>query len=219
MPGRALSNQSTPPPTAIRFSLSHCPKLDANSIPMSFHPQVEIDNLSVKLGSIASVRLPHGWRATQSESSCRLRPAADPSVCVKFVVRSQMMDSAIAANFRQLLAAKPANTRAEVLLPSEIRAVSDMLGVAAINQHVLSQGYGFKLTHAATVCVNAKTMLEIRGTFVTSNGQIISDFQAYYFEVGKSGIVQEIILDGKFMQLARLNGDIKQLLNSISWVD
>jgi hypothetical protein len=176
-------------------------------------------------GAIKMLRIPPGWRALDGTASHRsasvciqIYPANITDVTVKIALREKRLSAHGCAAWCSVVNRKSGEGRAEILLPSEIRALGELLGAASNNQYQFADHYAFKMSNAASVMIKGKTLTEIYGTFVDSQRRPISDCLAYFWVCPQSGIVQELILQGHSVNLALIKRTFKQFINSIDWL-
>jgi hypothetical protein len=177
----------------------------------------------VNFGNIQSVRMPQEWRGYERcymEMGPRIflqLNAPDKPITLKLALRTSNISKESRFALSQLVCRKPARERAEILLPWEIRSVREVLANVGLNQFSTPGNYAFFLSHAATINVNNRTLLEIHGSFVNRNQTVISCYRGCFWDSDGMGNIQELFIESQPEEFGATKMILKQVLNSIIW--
>ena len=154
-----------------------------------------------------SVSMPAGWARSEQNlgghRSITTFTAPDGSATVSLFDRGMNLRSQSAKSFADLLAANTALQGPKVLMPQEIRALADVMGVSNVgdNQYVNSRSYpdpqapSFHLSSAQLLPVNGKVVLEVEGNFVDERGKPQKQYRGIFADAGADGShVRELFL-------------------------
>jgi len=126
--------------------------------------------------------------------------------------------------FLRLLQSKPADTRPQVLLPSEIRALSEVLGMSSpvgnnqFTPHTVSPD--FYLLDASTMKVNGETVLWVEGN-LNSHG-VLKSYIGIFMDGGRDPVtgrekIEEVTMQAPPEECFNYRRTFKDVVGSISW--
>ncbi len=154
-------------------------------------------------GTIESVNLPENWRGFDrgyvelgSRVFLQLNSPVNPAISLKLAVRTRQISLRSASAFDQLIRRKTGWRRAEILLPCEIRSMLEVFSNVGLNQFVMPDQYAFRISHAAAVMVNGRTLLEVHGEFVNRDVKAISHYRGCFWDIDGLGTIQEAFVEG-----------------------
>lgn len=217
-----MSHQLTPPPVnilALNSAVVKSPPPPRVSAVLAANKQRLIFNF----GSIESVLLPQDWRGYERgyiEMGPRIflqLTAPSQPITLKLAMRTRSISKESRISFADLLTRKSARTRAEILLPGEIRGIREVLSNVGLNQFITPGGYAFHLSHAATIMVNGRTILEVHGAYVNRDNRVLSCYRGCFWDSDGLGNIQELFIEAPPEEFPATKQTLKDILNSISW--
>ncbi len=184
-------------------------------------------------GAIKSFTLPSGWSAGDNASGGigqrhieRFNPPLDKSVEISVYYRGLPISDPGAGAFQDILKAKPAAQRPEMLTADEVRKLQEAMGTMTIgdNQYTnpsTNPRYApvFHVNAAYTTRLNGKTVLGVEGSFVDETGKRINDYTGYFIDRDGNGKnIQEIFYQAPPDKYPRYLLKFKDSLkNNLEW--
>lgn len=180
-------------------------------------------------GPIKSMQLPEGWSLSDTVTGGigqrlqeKYSPGDGSDTTLSVYYRGLPLNDQGADAFKQILASKPADSRSEVLTPREIRLLKDVMGPLTIgNNQYTNDGStappNFHVGVAATTKINGKTVLEVDGNFVDSNGNPVNHYRGIFADANGDGkVVEQVMLEGTD-QFSKHLKSYKEAIHSIQW--
>ncbi len=190
-------------------------------------------------GPIESISMPPGWVLGRMQSNGEgkleiFRPAADPWCQMDIYYRGAATSKPAADAFAHILETKPANVRCEVLLPKEIRELSEVMGLATIGNNQFTNRVpagskyapNFHIRSAHTMKVNGKTVLAVQGDFIEPLDPLqkpVNSFEGIFIDGGIDSNtggrkIQELFLQGPASRVSSYRKQFSDTMNSIGWI-
>ena len=152
-------------------------------------------------------------------------PGGKSDLVLSVLDKGTKLNAAQANNFDEVLALADPNGRPKLLLPSQIKSISDALGKTAVGDNQYANAAKppapsapvFKIQSTQVITVAGKPVVEVEGQFVDQNGKGIKEFVGI-FGKGDDGKVNQM-----FMQTSSKDEFIKgrkvykHALESLEW--
>lgn len=185
----------------------------------------------VNVSGIKSVDVPNSWtQTTDSYLGGRglvstFSPGGNSDMVLSVLDKGTRLNADQSKNLDSVLSLADSNGRPKVLLPSQIRSVTDALGKTTVgdNQYVNTAkppdpaAPVFKIMAAQVITVDGRPVIEVEGQFLDENGQRLKDYIGIYGK-GEDGKINQM-----FMQTSSKDEYLKgrkiykDALQSLDW--
>lgn len=149
-----------------------------------------LQRIKTDVAGVQAVLSPEDWEQHKSNlppgyGSIQTIGPSSKKLTISVADRGQPLSQIGLRNFMTVLATADGATKSRPLLPSQIRALSELFGKASIgdNQHTNTNRwmpYTFKMFSASAFIVNGRPVVEVEGQFVDVNGQRVREHIGLY---------------------------------------
>lgn len=184
----------------------------------------------IGIAGIRSMDLPDSWSQTREVYQTRgdrmtFTPAGQGDLALTVINKGRSLNDTQLANFDAVLATADQSGRPKVLLPSQIRSITDALDKTTVgdNQYVNSArppdptSPVFKVTSAQVITVDGRPVVEIEGQFLDENGQRIKDYIGMFGKIEGNKVGQVFVQSSSKDEFIRGRKVYKDALSSLDW--
>jgi hypothetical protein len=178
-----------------------------------------------------SISLPSHWNRSENPMGGRrmMTNFSSPTDDAKLSLydRGINVREQSAAYFNQLLADNKSISAPKVLLPQQIRNLTDVMGVSNAGDNQFTNGYAypnpkspaFHLSSAQLIPLNGRVALEVQGNYVTQSGKPGMQYQGIFVPSGANGAsIKEFFLQTQTAEsFAKHQKEYRTALKSIKW--
>lgn len=182
-------------------------------------------------GPIKSIDIPNSWTRTDhydgGVGATVTFKAPGEKASINSLERTRPISDHAAEEFKKLLDANDNLTSPKMLLPAQLRSLTEVLGSGQMgdNQYTNPEKYPspnaplFKLTNAQFLNVNGKTVVEVEGSYMDEKGRPTEFYRGIFAPSGKDGDrVNELFLAAPSQQdLLSQESNYRKALKSLKW--
>lgn len=161
----------------------------------------------VNVAGIKSIDVPNSWsQSTEGYLGGRglistFSPGGNSDMVLSVLDKGTRLNQAQQSNLDSVLSLADPAGRPRVLLPAQIRSVTDALGKTTVgdNQYVNTAkppdpaAPVFRISSAQVITVDGKPVIEVEGQFMDENGQRLKDYIGIYGK-GDDGKINQMFL-------------------------